>query len=163
MRYQELYAAIDTVLGKETLQYSLESERPERAFNQEPKGSAAFQAPATKSVDEGVLEGLIGKDPAMILDFLNAFRIGAAKIALELKADCDAGQAILASRQAHKLRSSAHLVGALALGKLCSEMEAAGQAGSTETLIKLLPLFERELDAVNAFVDAFQPTDADRP
>jgi CheY-like chemotaxis protein len=160
LRYQELYAAINILLAKGKPQESLESELPDVASGLQ-SFREVFHARASVAVDVGVLEGLIGNDPAAILEFQNAFRISAEKIALELKAACHAGQADQAGRQAHKLRSSAHTVGALALGKLCAEMEAAGKAGSTETLAKLLPLFEQELGAVNAFLDALRAAQAD--
>ncbi|MBT9591270.1 MAG: hypothetical protein IV089_10235, partial [Thiobacillus sp.] len=53
-------------------------------------------------------------------------------------------------------------VGALALGELCAEIEAAGKAGLTGALASLLPLFEQELDAVNAFLDSLQAQRVDR-
>ena len=112
-------------------------------------------APA-QAVDVGVLESLIGNDPAVILEFLNDFRISAGKIALELKAACTDGRSAPASEQAHKLKSSARAVGALALGELCAQMETAGNADSTEALAALLPPFEQELAAVNAFLDSWQ-------
>ncbi|TAN53060.1 MAG: Hpt domain-containing protein [Methylococcaceae bacterium] len=71
-----------------------------------------------------------------------------------LKTACADRQAERVSRQAHRLKASARTVGALALGELCATMEAAGEAGDTAMLTALLPLFEQELDAVNAFLDA---------
>lgn len=162
LRYQELYAAIDTVLGVKTLPLPLKAGLSDGTSMERLPGEATSRPASVDAVDVGVLEGLIGNDPAAIREFQNSFRISAANIALELNAACNACQPDQAGRQAHKLRSSAHTVGALRLGKLCAEMEAAGRAGSVETLIKLLPLFERELDAVNAFFDTAQLMDADR-
>jgi HPt (histidine-containing phosphotransfer) domain-containing protein len=58
--------------------------------------------------------------------------------------------------QAHRLKSSARTVGAMVLGALCEEIETAGKAGAGDTLAQLLPVFEREADAVNAFLVAFR-------
>jgi signal transduction histidine kinase/HPt (histidine-containing phosphotransfer) domain-containing protein/ActR/RegA family two-component response regulator len=124
---------------------------------------AAYKSAAAQAVDVSVLESLIGDDPAVILEFLHDFRISAAKIALELKSACGDRQAVRAGEQAHKLKGSARSVGALALGELCAAMETAGKAGSTEALDALLPLFEQELRAVNAFVDSLQARRAERP
>ena len=49
---------------------------------------------------------------------------------------CAAGDATRAGVLAHKLKSSARSVGALALGEICAEMEAAGKAGETAMLKK---------------------------
>ncbi|MES1981764.1 MAG: PAS domain S-box protein [Pseudomonadota bacterium] len=117
---------------------------------------------AAPAVDVGVLEKLIGNDPAVIIEFLNDFGTSAAKIALELKTACVNRQPVLAGDHAHKLKSSARSVGALALGERCAEMEAAGSGGNIEELMALLPLFEQELAAVNTFLDTFQGERADR-
>ncbi|MBW8365900.1 MAG: PAS domain-containing protein [Rhizobium sp.] len=123
---------------------------------------AAPHVAADRAVDVSVLESIIGSDPAVILEFLNDFRISATKIGAELKTACVDRQPARASQHAHKLKSSARTVGALALGELCAEIEAAGKAARTGALAALLPLFEQELDAVNAFIDSLQAQRADR-
>jgi PAS domain S-box-containing protein len=115
-------------------------------------------AAGARPVDVGVLERLIGDDPTVILEFLTDFQKEAAKIAQELKSACNARQALQASRQAHKLKSSARTVGALALGALCEEIELTGKLDDTDSatvLQTLLPKFEKELDAVNVFLASF--------
>jgi PAS domain S-box-containing protein len=107
-------------------------------------------------VDVNVLKALIGgDDEAMIRDFLNDFRLSAAKIAVELRAACESGQATTAGAHAHKLKSSARSVGALALGELCFEMEQAGKAGDNEALAVLLPKFEQELAGVEGYLEGY--------
>ncbi|MDO8447046.1 MAG: CHASE3 domain-containing protein [Deltaproteobacteria bacterium] len=104
-------------------------------------------------VDVNVLKALIGDDEAMIREFLHDFRLSAAKIAVELRTACAAGQVADAGAHAHKLKSSARSVGALALGELCAEMEKAGKAGDSETLAVLLPRFEQELASVEGYLE----------
>ncbi len=111
---------------------------------------------AKRAVDVSVLERLVGSDPSVVLEFLHDFRVSTAKTAPELSAACANQQAGQASEQAHKLKSSARAVGALALGDLCAQMETAGRAGQVEALTALLPIFEKELDAVNSFLDALK-------
>ena len=53
---------------------------------------------------------------------------------------------------AHKLKSSARSVGALALGELCADMEQAGKAGQVEALTALLSRFEAEMAAVDEYL-----------
>ncbi len=117
-------------------------------------GSAA--APA---VDIGVLERLIGNDRAIIVEFLGDFRGSARRIGALLTAACRDGDQQLACAQAHQLKSSAWTVGALALGDLCARIEGAATASSQQAL---LPLLERELGAVMAFLDAPDRSDAGR-
>lgn len=106
-------------------------------------------------VDVNVLKALIGDDEAMIREFLHDFRLSALKIAVELRSACAAGQATLAGAHAHKLKSSARSVGALALGELCAEMEKAGKSGDTAALAELLPRFEQELATVERYLEGY--------
>ncbi|WP_198417652.1 response regulator [Cryobacterium fucosi] len=108
-----------------------------------------------RAVDVAVLARLVGSDPAVILDFLTDFRVSTAEIAGELRDACDDRRALTAGEQAHKLKSSARAVGALALGELCSEIETVAKSGNTDSLTALLPAFEHELRAVNAFLDSW--------
>ena len=114
----------------------------------------APQAAASLAVDVSVLKALVGDDAAVICDFLQDFRASSARIAAELRATCQRGQATAAGAAAHKLKSSAFSVGALKLGDLCAEMEQAGKAGENEPLAALLPRFEQELLAVEACLDS---------
>ena len=110
-------------------------------------------APKTP-VETGVLKELVGDDPAVINDFLRDFRASSARIAADLRAACQAGEAATAGAAAHKLKSSARSVGALVLGDLCAEMEQAGKAGDIQALKALLPRFESELSAVDKYIDS---------
>jgi CheY-like chemotaxis protein len=142
LRYQELYATIDILLTG--------TDRPRTASVPPLHYTASTDA----AVDVEVLKGLIGDDSAVVFEFLHTFQVGAAAIALELRIACVNHQPTQVGRQAHKLKSSAQTAGALALGKLCAEMESAGRAGDSEALMALLPAFECELLAVNRYLDS---------
>jgi signal transduction histidine kinase/DNA-binding response OmpR family regulator len=144
------------------LKAALKKWLPAAASNLPSHGEPAPRAAAARAVDVSVFESLIGNDPAVILEFLDNFQASAAKIALELKAACADHQPVKASEQAHKLKSSARTVGALALGELCAQIETAGNTGSIEALTALWPRFEQELGAVNAFLDSLQAQRAAR-
>jgi signal transduction histidine kinase/CheY-like chemotaxis protein/HPt (histidine-containing phosphotransfer) domain-containing protein len=122
----------------------------------EPPHGTALEGSTTAAVDVGVLEDLVGNDPAVIFDLLQGFQDNAGRTAELLKAACSAGDMATTIEQAHRLKSSARTVGALVLGALCEEIETAGKAGASDTLAQLLPVFERESDAVNAFLVAFR-------
>ncbi|MHB1053875.1 MAG: response regulator [Thiobacillus sp.] len=116
--------------------------------------SQATSTPPAGPVDVSVLAEQVGNDQAVIHELLQDFRVSAAKIAMELRASCAAGQTTAAGAAAHKLKSSARSVGALALGELCAEIEQAGNAGDTEALTALLPRFEAEMAVVDAYLGA---------
>jgi two-component system sensor histidine kinase/response regulator len=122
----------------------------------EPPKGEALEASTAVAVDVGVLEELVGNDPAVIFDLLHGFQDSAGRTAELLKAACGVGDMATTIEQAHRLKSSARTVGALVLGALCEEIETAGKAGAGDTLARLLPVFERESDAVNAFLVAFR-------
>ncbi len=109
-------------------------------------------ATASVPVDVNVLKALVGDDEATVHELLQDFRISAAKIAAELRTVCAAGNTAAVAAAAHKLKSSARSVGALALGELCAEMEQAGKTGQLEALIARLPRFEAEMVAVDEYL-----------
>ncbi|MFZ4536776.1 PAS domain S-box protein [Propionivibrio sp.] len=110
---------------------------------------------ALVAVNVNVLKALIGDDEAIVREFLHDFRLSALGIAVQIRTACVAGEASAAGMVAHKLKSSARSVGALALGDLCDEMEKMGKCGDAATLALLLPRFEQALASVEAFLDAY--------
>jgi len=120
---------------------------PELAAAAEP------QAAAPLAVDVNVLKARVGDDAAVVREFLLDFRTSSATIVAELRATCGRDQAKAAGAAAHKLKSAARAVGALALGERCVEMEQAGKADDSETLAVLLPRLEQELVAVEGCLD----------
>jgi CheY-like chemotaxis protein/HPt (histidine-containing phosphotransfer) domain-containing protein len=119
-----------------------------------PVPATAVPSKEGKPVDVGVLEALVGNDPEVIGEFLRDFRASSDRIGVELRGACKLGQAQAAGAAAHKLKSSARSVGALALGELCAEMERTGKAGDMQALNALLPRFEAELAAVDTYIDS---------
>ena len=105
-------------------------------------------------MDVSVLKALVGDDAAVIREFLHDFRTSLGTTAAELRDACQRGQAPAAGATAHKLKSTAHSVGALKLGDLCGEIEHAGKTGDIKALDILLPSFEQELVAVDGCLDS---------
>jgi len=166
LSYRELYLAIDMLLSRGDADASgIMVSRPPSHLNAlpstagpslHPRGVVGGRANPVPAVDVGILEGLIGDEPVLVLEFLRVFQIGAVSTAQELRSACANRQAVLAGRQAHKLKSSAQIAGAVALGNLCAEMEAAGRAGKLAALLALLPAFEDELAVVDALLDTMR-------
>jgi PAS domain S-box-containing protein len=103
-------------------------------------------------VDISVLKSLVGEDDAVLHDLLQGFQAGTSRIAADLRAACAAGHAMAARAAAHKLKSSARAVGALALGELCEAIERAGAEDDIKGLAERLPLFEQQIAMVDASI-----------
>jgi len=115
--------------------------------------AAVAQAPARKPVDVSVLKALVGDSPDIVREFLLDFNGSATKIAQELRAAYAAQHTTDAAAAAHKLKSSAFSVGALALGELCAAIELEVKSGGIDALTALLPRFEAEMAAVKIYLD----------
>jgi two-component system sensor histidine kinase/response regulator len=114
--------------------------------------TTTLQRTASAPVDVSALEALIGTDPRLIEEFLQEFRVSAARLSADLAEACAAQRAADAASIAHKLKSSARSVGALKLGDLCSDIEIAGHAGDLAVVVALLPGFETEIRAVDEYL-----------
>lgn len=97
--------------------------------------------------------GPVGDDTEVLREFLLDFGDGAASIAREIATASAQTQAQDAGLLAHKLKSSARAVGALVLGDRCELIEQAGKAGDNRAVAELLADFDRELAAVQAYID----------
>ena len=117
---------------------------------------ASMTAAPALALDVSVLKALVGDEPQVIEEFLQDFRVSAGEAAVQMRAACLARQTAVVETVAHRLKSSARSVGALALGELCAAMEHAGQAGGRETLADLWPRFEAEIAAVDEFLRSSQ-------
>ncbi|MFC5928626.1 response regulator [Cryobacterium melibiosiphilum] len=158
LRYQELYAAIDTLLVNRRVEAAGQQPEPHHVpslfVREETTVDSPARGPGPPPVDVSMLESLVGSDPVVILDFLTDFRASAQLIGTALLAACRSADAVTVGAQAHKLKSSARSVGAQALGDLCERLEAAAKAGRLDTLGVLCPVFERDLHLVLAYLDA---------
>ena len=110
------------------------------------QGPVAHESPA---IDVAVLERLVGNKPGVVHGFLAEFRRGAAATAAEIAVACTDRDPGRATASAHSLKASALTIGALALGRLCAQIEDAGKAADAEALMRLLPAFEIEYAAVS--------------
>jgi len=119
----------------------------------------ALQGSSSAPVQLSTLEALVGTDPRVIQDLLQAFGVGAGRAATELADACAMQRPKDAAAIAHKLKSSARSVGALRLGELCSAIEVAGTAGDLMGLIGLLPDFEREMAVVDEYLRSLRARD----
>jgi two-component system, sensor histidine kinase and response regulator len=125
---------------------------PVVAMASQPPSMGASQVPSSAPVQVSALEALVGTNPQLIQEFLDEFAVNAAGLAVELSDACKDLQPHAAAGIAHKLKSSSRSVGALQLGELCAQMEAAGNAGDLAVLRELLPGFQAEIALVEDYL-----------
>lgn len=111
-------------------------------------------ADARPILDTDALVALVGEDPVVIRHFLLDYRHRATQTLRELlvaHAKYDLPQL---GSQAHKLKSSSLAVGAIALGKLCGELEQASHAGLHALVSSLLVSIDNEIAVVAEYIEA---------
>jgi len=110
-------------------------------------------------LDIHVLEQLVGNDPAMVKEMLLDFYTSAGKIAAELHVAYQANQLTTVGSLAHKLKSSARSVGALALGEVCAQMEQAGKNNDAKALADFFPTFDTLMISIKAYLNTLYAKD----
>lgn len=114
--------------------------------------SSIDEASVATAVDVHVLEQLVGDDPAMINEMLTDFRVSMNKIAAELHEAYQSERLEAVGALAHKLKSSARSVGAMALGEVCAALEQMGKNKDAAALAGEMPSFEKHIKQVEAFL-----------
>ncbi|MEO8056706.1 MAG: PAS domain S-box protein [Burkholderiales bacterium] len=104
--------------------------------------------------DLEVLKALVGDEPAVIDEVLQAFRKGAALADVALSEGIAAGGGKAVGDAAHKLKAAAFSIGARQLGELCARLENVAEARDAVELNALLAAFQAESAAVLSFLDS---------
>jgi signal transduction histidine kinase/CheY-like chemotaxis protein/HPt (histidine-containing phosphotransfer) domain-containing protein len=97
---------------------------------------------AVTIVDIGVLKGIVGDDHETVQALLIEYVECSAELAEQLRAHLSEGRAREAASVAHKLKSSSRSIGALPLGELCAEIEAAAPTADASELAQLGQRFD---------------------
>ena len=105
--------------------------------------------------DVSVLEELVGDDQEIVREFLEEFRRSAGELAEAMRNALAGGWATEAGSAAHKLKSAARSVGALALGELCATIERKAREDDCTTLSALLPAFDNLLHDTGESIGEF--------
>ncbi len=105
------------------------------------------------ALDVRALMEMVGDDPDVIRQLLRSFRTNALRPEKEMHLACQNAELDRAASVAHKLTSSARSVGAIRLGKVCADIEAAARAAASPALTSLLVEFDTELLAVRNALD----------
>ena len=88
----------------------------------------------------------------MINEMLTDFRVSMNKIAAELHEAYQNERLEVVGALAHKLKSSARSVGAMALGEVCEALERMGKNKDIAALTDEMPSFEKHIKQVEAFL-----------
>jgi len=110
--------------------------------------------PALPLFDVSVLEELVGDDQLVVREFLQEFRRSAADLAEALRTALAGGWPAEAGNAAHKLKSAARSVGAMALGEECAIIEREARRADVGMLNARLPGFESLLAETGRLIDA---------
>ena len=124
-------------------------------------GAAAPARPPTPPADLSVLAELVGDDPQVVQEVLQAFCANTARSALDIAAAHAAGEVQAVADIAHKLKSAARAIGAAQLGQICADIEAAANSSPrSASLVSLMALFDAELHGVLQFLASPRDPDA---
>lgn len=105
-------------------------------------------APVENEIDSGALAQLLGSDdPAILEKFYYDFVDKGQKIAFELAQVAEQGDFRAVRQVAHKLKSSARMVGANTLADACSNLERAGKAEDLATIERVVPVMQEKFSA----------------
>ncbi|SOD20755.1 response regulator [Nitrosomonas ureae] len=164
-----LQTGMDDYLSKpvqlEDLRLMLERYLPNRKLIEATLSDSQPALPDSKIESTGtpldihVLEQLVGNDPEMIKEMLLDFYTSAEKIAAELHMAYQASQLTTVGSLAHKLKSSARSVGALALGEVCAQMEQAGKDNDAKALAEFFTTFDMLMISIQTYLNTLYAKD----
>ncbi len=163
VQLEALAHAIASVLPPQKDQPTSSSQMTVGAQAEQP---ARQQIPALEPstpalLDPAILRELVGGDPDMVLEFLEAYATSARRTADEILDAIAREDWSGASGAAHKLKSASRSVGANALGELCATMETLARASDANAMQALLPRFEPlVLDTLRLVSQTLEPTES---
>jgi PAS domain S-box-containing protein len=128
-------------------------DRVQAKLNHDVRGSTNAGSPPA---DLGVLAALVGNDPKILGEMLEAFLRSAARSGEAIGQGVASGHTKAVADAAHTLRSGARSIGAKRLGILCEDLERAAQAGRSAELADLLVRFQAELGSLQAYLKGRQ-------
>jgi len=121
-----------------------------------PHASAQTDRTAGNAINVRILADLVGDEPAVIKEFLEAFKNSLAasgpalRVAME-QGDCDATATL-----AHKLKSAARSIGAASLGDCLEAIETHANQGAKELLVQAVPLMAQYTESVDLDITEYE-------
>ncbi|HET6587260.1 MAG TPA: ATP-binding protein [Oleiagrimonas sp.] len=105
-------------------------------------------------VDLDVLHEITGEDMTLARNMLSDFLVSARKDLANLQAALSADDLPKASREAHRIKGAAALIGARDVHLVAADLEREGRAGHVDAMKIDLPALSSALDALAAWVAA---------
>ena len=102
------------------------------------------------------LNDLVGDDPELLTELVDAFLDEAPLRLDELRAGVENDDPVLAGRAAHALKSNGLTFGALALGGLCQELESQARNGQLDAAAPVVARIDAEWSRVRPAIDALR-------
>lgn len=113
-----------------------------------------MQPPTTDTLDLDILKAVVGDEPEVIVDFLTDFRRVATTTLEALHAALQAGEVERIAGLAHRLKSNARMVGAMALGASSERLEDEAAQGRPIAQLKTsIEALAHELRTVAGEID----------
>jgi PAS domain S-box-containing protein len=152
---------IENVLNKWLPPIPSPSTEPERENIMPQTVSLSANQPHSTDlpVDVNVLKKLVGDDPEIVRELLEDFRHNSASISSDLHTAWQSADFKNVGAAAHKLKSSARTVGAMALGEMCEKIETAVTAERFEHIGELIELFNEAIAEVDRHLQSYQNND----
>jgi EAL domain-containing protein (putative c-di-GMP-specific phosphodiesterase class I)/FixJ family two-component response regulator len=110
--------------------------------------------------DAAMLPRLLGDDPQVLAEVRNEFVLSATSTARALRAAVANGECATVESLAHRQKSSARAIGAIAFGECCARLEQAGAAGHGAEVDSILVEFDAALAALLSAMNGDAPTPA---
>ncbi len=104
-------------------------------------------------VDLNVLAALVGSDPVVLDEMLDAFSRSAVRSSAEIRRLLSDGASGAAADAAHMLKSSARSIGARRLADVCTDIESSSVGSGPDALRVLSERFQIEMLAVMRFLE----------
>ena len=123
-------------------------------------GDSAPEASGDGPIELSVLKGLIGDDPAFVIEMFDIFVSDNGKAHQQLSRAMESHSASEVVAAAHKLKGMGRIIGAHALAEIGGSLEAAGSEENWPQIERLLPEAEEASRAAIAFVDAYKANDS---
>lgn len=130
------------------------SRQPEKNPENTPSRWEHDETEAPPTLDPDVLKGLVDGDQAMASSVTQAFRHSITSAKHEMTAAQSARDQKQIREIAHRLKSSARTVGALALEEVCAQLEIAAEQHNAEATQTLLTRFDDACADVCAAIEA---------
>ncbi|MDI3323141.1 PAS domain S-box protein [Pontibacterium granulatum] len=129
---------------------------PVQASDSEPGGAVRVESVRLEEIDPDALTRVLGTDdPDVLSGFYEEFVTKSRPVLQSLKAAFERGDLQDVAAEAHKLKSSAKTVGAMAMSECCVRLEQAGKVQNQEGVDSAIPELEHRFNQFHEWAATF--------